>query len=288
MRDVLYGLTVFMIFNLTACGSLTVQGNVIPAAEATKRQSTILLPEVLQLVDRTQGGMATPTPTPAGLGTQEADISLIGTPTPTPAAMGAQSTGMPVIGWAGYVIGLPAGSEFDDKVDIWADDAGELGIKGADEATEARIISLRDTQQEAHFWGRLTCNVADFNDCQLLVERMVITGVDAFPSADAVDGWTGTIVGNPPGAQFNDYFLLADDGPIHYKYGIESAFSSSDGELGLADQIAALRNSGKTIHIWGELVCGAIDVGGCQIAVRKIDVDGTIHEVVPVTLVPDR
>jgi hypothetical protein len=97
--------------------------------------------------------------------------------------------------------------------------------------------------------------------------------------------WSGYVIGLPAGAQFNDYFLPA--GGNATQYGIDSALAASSGERELADEIEALRDSGKTVHIWGDMTCNVPDVGGCQIVVWKIETDdGTVYEITPMPATP--
>jgi hypothetical protein len=86
-----------------------------------------------------------------------------------------------------------------------------------------------------------------------------------FFDPDPVEGWEGTIVGNPAGSQFDDYFVLAGDFPVGY--GIDSV------DPYLADQLESLRDTQTTIRIWGEVTCPAIDSFGTHIVVTRIEVE---------------
>jgi len=81
-----------------------------------------------------------------------------------------------------------------------------------------------------------------------------------------VVGWFGQVVSLPEDAQFDDYLLLAPEGV---------------GEVGVAGideeteaQIAALRDSGQYVHVWGTLTPDAADYGGYQLLVLRLRVDG--------------
>jgi len=203
-----------------------------------------------------------------------------------------EDPGVEVAGWMGHVVSYPAGSEYDDKVVIWPEGAvGEFGVDGNDDTVKEQIIALRDAGEPgkyAHFWGMLTCGVEDVNGCQLLVDRMRVDGPGDFFANDIIDGWEGMIVGmepSEPGApQPDDYFVLAGNYPV--QYGIDSAPAEPDGELQLADEIAALRNSGQTVRIWGEMMCGVPDTGGCHIALWKIEAGDMVYEIVPMPVTP--
>jgi hypothetical protein len=185
-----------------------------------------------------------------------------------------------VAGWLGRVASLPAGAEFDDYLVLMPEEAGGVGITGANEELEDQVVALRDRQEPgtyAHFWGRLTCNVPDYGGCQLVVDR-IRSGARA-TEPEPVEGWAGTVVGNEPGSQFDDFFVLAGDFPV--AYGIGPA-PDENGELALAGNLVQLRDSGKTIHVWGNLITGVPDAYGSQIQVTRIEVDGQTMEPVPV------
>jgi hypothetical protein len=180
---------------------------------------------------------------------------------------GAPLDGMAVVGWLGAVVSTPAGAQFDDFVVLMPKGAGEVGIEGADEAVKARIAALRDKAEPgkyAHFWGTLTCDVIDYGGCQLLVTR-VRAGTEVAES-QPVEGWEGTIVGNPPGSQFDDYFVLAGGFPVGY--GIGSI------EPEVREQLAALRDTGAGVRVWGLLRAGVPDAFGSQIDVARLEVIG--------------
>jgi hypothetical protein len=174
---------------------------------------------------------------------------------------------VPVAGWLGCVVSTPAGAQFDDYVALMPEGAGEVGIEGADEAIRARIVALRDKAEPgkyAHFWGTLTCDVIDYGGCQLLVTRVRVGTEVAEP--EPVEGWEGTIVGNPPGSQFDDYFVLAGDFPVGY--GIGSIGPET------REQLAALRDTGARVRVWGLLRTGVPDAFGAQIDVTRVETTG--------------
>jgi len=201
-------------------------------------------------------------------------------------AIGEPTVDKAVVGWYGYVVGLPEGAQFDDKLVIYPEGAGEMGIEGATETIDAEIVALRDQAEPgkyAHFWGILVCDVPDVNGCQLLVERLRVDVPGEFFEPDAVEGWEGTIIGfsyDEPGAPHpDDAFVPTGDYPVHY--GIDSAIAAESGERDLSDPISMLRDSGGLIRVWGEMTCGVPDAGGCRIEAYRIESGGQVYELVP-------
>jgi putative hemolysin len=191
-----------------------------------------------------------------------------------------------VVGWFGYVMSLPDGAQFDDKLVLHPAGAGAVGISGATDAIEAEIMALRDKTdpgKNAHFWGRLVCGVPDVSGCQLKVERLRVDGPGEFFEPDTVAGWEGSIAGlsyDEPGApQPDDAFIPVGDYPV--QYGIDSAMSEETGERDLADVIASLRDSGRMVRIWGEMTCGVPDAGGCHIEVHRIEDGVEVYQITP-------
>ena len=188
--------------------------------------------------------------------------------------------GLPVVAWLGNVVSLPAGSQYDDYVallpgGVAADPpavgvpfiskgAGEVGVEGASEAIAAEIVALRDKEEPgkyAHFWGTLLCDVPDYGGCQLVVTRLRVGTQIADP--EPVEAWEGIIVSNPPGSQFDDYFVLAGDFPVGY--GIGSIDPAVKAEL------ESLRDTGITARVWGQLRAGVPDAFGSQIEVARVE-----------------
>lgn len=178
--------------------------------------------------------------------------------------------GQPVVCWYGHVVSLAEGAQFDDYLSLLPEGAGEIGVEGASAEIEAQIEGLRDKEEPgkyAHFWGTLTCPVLDYGGCQLVVTRLRPGGPEGpFFDPDPVEGWEGTIVGNPPDAQWDDYFVLAGDFPVGY--GIDSLDPT------IASQLESLRDTQTTIRVWGQVTCPAIDSYGTHIVVTRIEVEG--------------
>jgi hypothetical protein len=142
--------------------------------------------------------------------------------------------------------------------------AGRVGIAGVTPELEAEIVALRDKQAPGnlvHIWGTLTCNVPDTNGCQLVATRLRYGATYTEP--EPVEGWEGTLTGNKPGTQFDDFFRLS--GRFGVAYGLHSL------DAGLQEQLDALRDTGKPFRVWGVLRCGVPDAFGSQIEVTRIE-----------------
>jgi hypothetical protein len=180
----------------------------------------------------------------------------------------APALGQPAACWYGRVVGLPEGAQFDDYLALEPEGAGQVGVEGVDAEIGRQLEVLRDkegTRGYAHFWGRLTCDVPDVGGCQLLVSRLRPEGPGApIPDPDPVEGWEGHIVGNPSGAQFDDYFVVAGEFSVGFGIG------TSDPQL--ATQLESLRDAPTSIRVWGQVTCPAIDSFGAQIQVTRIEV----------------
>jgi hypothetical protein len=175
------------------------------------------------------------------------------------------SGGQPVVGWLGHVASLPAKAQFDDYVILQPEGAGEIGLAGANEQVEAEIVALRGKEEPgkyAHFWGTLACDVPDYGGCQLIVTRLRYGPTLAKP--EPVEGWEGTLVSNPSGAQFDDYFILAGDFPVGY--GIASL------DPAIQSDLENLCDTGIPFRVWGQIRCGTIDAFGSQIEVERIEI----------------
>ena len=170
--------------------------------------------------------------------------------------------GQPVMCWYGRVDSTPEDHAIDRLLVLLPEEAfSVVGVIGADEAIEAEIEALRDSGIYAHFWGVLNCDLG----CQLVVTRLRPEGPEGpFFDPDPVEGWEGTIVSNPPMAQFDDYFILA--GSIAVRYGIDSADAT------IAAQLESLRDTGSIIRVWGQVTCPAIDFHGTLIQVTRLEV----------------
>lgn len=186
-----------------------------------------------------------------------------------PADETAPADPKPVAGWLGHVVGLPAGSQFDDYVALVPEGTAEFGLAGADPGLEAEIVSLRDKAEPGKYvnlWGTLSCDVPDYGGCQLVVTRLRYGPTVSEP--EPVEGWTGILVSHEPAAQFDDYFVLEGDYPVRYGIG---PMVGPDGELTNAGELERLRDTGAPFRVWGQLICGVPDTNGCQIQVARVE-----------------
>jgi hypothetical protein len=86
-------------------------------------------------------------------------------------------------------------------------------------------------------------------------------------TSEPIEDWWGVIKSTPPGAQYDDYFERQDLGGSIY-FGIDSL----DPEV--SDQILALRDSSKVVHLYGTLFSNVPDYNGSQVLIDRIEVEG--------------
>lgn len=196
----------------------------------------------------------------------------ISPPTETPGA------GEPAVAWYGTIHSVPGDQAGDDYLKlwhlaIWPKFGWAVGLAGADPATDAEIERLRDKDIKATFWGDLTCNVADYGGCRLLVTR--ISADDGGPQygPDRVESWTGRIGRLPvqPGSQ-NDLLYFVLDGPVIALYGIDSEDPALQAELQRLSGEALEPEGGGAVRIWGELRPKAQPVTGTVIEVERFEI----------------
>lgn len=85
-------------------------------------------------------------------------------------------------------------------------------------------------------------------------------------ATEQVVNWWGVIKSTEPGAQYDDCFERQDLGQVIY-FGIDSIDPS------VKSQIEALRDTGKTVHLYGTLVSNVPDYNGSQILADRIEVE---------------
>ncbi len=192
-------------------------------------------------------------------------VDLAQTPTSAMQFLGPDyQTGFAVTGWLGEIYSLGTGNEFEDILNLEPKGTGIIGITGGGPDADRQIELLRDTGKQANFWGVLTCEVDDFNSCQLLVERVRPEGPGPFFEMDRVDGWYGTLIGEVPGTEFDNAFVLAGDFPIQYGLGSSLPF--------VEEAIKSLENTNTGVRIWGQIICGVPDAGNCHIYVTDLNI----------------
>jgi putative hemolysin len=121
-------------------------------------------------------------------------------------------------------------------------------------------------------------------DCEIGKQLVIQTAADGSQSSECVfpDGsggymppesteeianWWGVIKSTDAGAQYDDYFERQDMmGQVLY-FGIDSM------DPAVQEQIKALRDSGKIVHLYGTLFSNVIDYNGSQIQVDRIEVE---------------
>jgi hypothetical protein len=179
---------------------------------------------------------------------------------------------VPAVAWYGTIHNVPGAKAGYDylkpwHLDIWPKFGPAVGLNGADPAVDDEIERLRDKDVKATFWGNLTCGVADYGSCQLLVERLSADDGGPHYGPDKVEGWQGSIGRLPvqPGSQNSLlYFIL--EGEVSALYGIASADPSIQTEL------ERLADGGRSIRIWGDLGHKAQPVTGTVIDVDQLKV----------------
>ncbi|MCU0519195.1 MAG: DUF333 domain-containing protein [Anaerolineae bacterium] len=169
-----------------------------------------------------------------------------------------------IFGWYGLVITPPAGQPFDYYLSLYPKEAGNAGLAPMSNEVGQTLTTLRDSGQLAHFWGALACEGPDFSGCRVEVTRVRPEGPGEFYAPDLVEGWSGTIQSLPDGAQYDDVFIMSD-AVFPVRYGIDAKDET------IAAQLGALRDTGRSVLVFGELSCGVIDVNGCQIQTSRIE-----------------
>jgi putative hemolysin len=176
-----------------------------------------------------------------------------------------------VADWWGVIVSNGAGAQFDDCFE--RRDQGQVityGIDSMDPAVQAQIVALRDSGKTVHLYGTLLSKVPDCNSSQIQAERVEVSdaagGYMPPGTAEEFADWWGVIVSNGAGAQFDDCFERRDLGQV-ITYGIDSL------DPAVQAQIVALRDSGKTVHLWGTLLSNVPDVNGSQVQVERIEVE---------------
>jgi len=187
-----------------------------------------------------------------------------------------------VAGWRGHVVSLPEGGQFDDAVILSPEGTGQFGINGADAGIEANIVELRDKEEPgkyAHFWGTLTCDVPDYNGCQLVVTRLRFGAIATDP--EPVEGWEGKIISGTFNMGLSNVLVLAGRFPMW--------FSMDSNDETMKSQLDSLRDTEAIIRVWGELMTGIPDVNGSRIQVARIEIleEGSVVAPPATEIVPD-
>jgi hypothetical protein len=86
---------------------------------------------------------------------------------------------------------------------------------------------------------------------------------DGIPTSP-VDGWRGTIVKLPSGAQFDDYFEREDG----ERFGIGGTIKNIDA---VEPQLVEFQWTGAEVQVWGELLTSIPDYAGRHIAIERVE-----------------
>jgi putative hemolysin len=145
---------------------------------------------------------------------------------------------------------------FDDMTTVslgyLCHDEGLKLLRGDDGIWEGRAIEASEAFQ---------------SEFEVLLKKTeeVVDASSSIPGPEEISEWVGLIHSTDTGDQFDDYFERTDLGQLLY-FGIES----QDPEI--AAQIVELRDSGKTVRVWGTLYSDALDYNGSQILVTRIEI----------------
>jgi len=195
----------------------------------------------------------------------------------TESANKATGETFPAVAWYGSVHTVPGSTVGDDyfkpwHLAIWPKFGPAVGLIGIDPAINAEIDRLRDQDIKATFWGEVTCGVADYGACRLLVTRLSADDGGPQYEADKVENWQGSVGRLPgqPGSQ-NEMLYFVLDGPVIALYGIASDDPAIQAELErLAEETIQLEGGGD-LRIWGKLNNKIQPVTGTRIDVTRLE-----------------
>ena len=142
-----------------------------------------------------------------------------------------------------------------------------LQIVTAEDGSQSGVCVFPDgssCDEWAYFRGECGPAVADGNGGGAGADE---PGSSVTPgTTEAISDWWGVIKSTEPGAQFDDYFERQDLGQV-ILFGIDAS------DPAVQEQIAALRDSGKIVHLYGTLFSNVPDVNGSQILVERLEVE---------------
>jgi putative hemolysin len=198
----------------------------------------------------------------------------------------------PVFGWYGTVISPPASQPYEYYLMLYPKEAGSAGLIPMNDEVESKLLYLRDSGRLAHFWGTLNCAVEGFQGCQVEVTEVRPEGPGVFFAPDRVDGWQGILNSTPydePGSYPDDAFTLvaSEVTPWAALFPVQYGIHTTDHAM--AGTLDALRDTGSSFTVYGELTCGIPDTNGCQIVVDRIEGNrGFVPAPAPAGIVTER
>ena len=201
-------------------------------------------------------------PSGGGVSPQVED-TVVTTPTLLQAASADEA--QDIAGWLGYVVSPAEGGE--DKL-VWVPEGtGEVGLAGATPELEAQIVTLRNAEQPgkyAHFWGKLTHGVEDFNNRQLIVTRIRAGATATAP--EPISAWEGLL--NESVFNGGQSHVLTLQGAYPMQFSIDS------NDPALKERISALSGSPTIVRVSGDLITGVPDINGSRIQVTTLEAIG--------------
>ncbi|MBN1264962.1 MAG: hypothetical protein JXA25_05670 [Anaerolineales bacterium] len=187
---------------------------------------------------------------------------------------GPQQGPITVTAWAGKIISLPDGAEFDDFLLLQPEGVGAVGLVGATPELEDEIAGLRDAEPPKDFvqvWGTLVCEGADYGGCQLTVDRMRYGSIMFDP--EPVENWRGFLTTSTFNMGKSFIFILQGDFPMWY-----SIHSNDEAVLQRLEELAGSQN---LVEVSGELITGIPDVNATRIQATELEVLGPAVQDVP-------
>jgi len=118
---------------------------------------------------------------------------------------------------------------------------------------------------------------SDTSDVELSGKESIVPEEDVQQHPVTVTAWTGRIIGQPEGAEFDDFLLLQPEGV--------GAVGLAGATPELEEEIAGLRDAEppkEYVKVWGTLLCEGKDYGGCQLTVDRLRYASIMYDPEPV------
>lgn len=155
---------------------------------------------------------------------------------------------------------------------VYCDQNGyEHEIRSADDGSQSGICVFPDgseCDEWAYFRGECGPAAQASPIPAMTVEATTDASGGYMPpgTTEEIADWRGVIKSTEPGAQYDDFFELWTNGQIIY-FGIDSM------DPAVQTQIKELRDSGKTVLLYGTLFSNVPDYNGSQVQVDRIEVE---------------